>query len=82
MNTAARAFEETLGATCDGIHSGQDEFFVGHMVDEAKHPGAESFKRCHCGSESLPGSCQFLDFAMVNGFDKSVSGRKVTVQRA
>ena len=82
VDETARAFEEAHGAARNSIHGGKDELFTGHVVDEEKHPGAESCERRHGDGEALPGCSQLFDFAPVDRFDQGVPGGKVAVERA
>ena len=51
------------------------------MIDEEQHPGSERFQRRHGGGEALLGRCEFFNFAAIDGLDKCVPGREVTVER-
>jgi hypothetical protein len=82
LNKAACAFNEAHGAARYRIHGGKDELFVGHMVDEQKHPRAESVERRHRGGEAPASRRQLFDFATVDRLNQSVAGRKVTIKRA
>ena len=82
VDDAASAFDEAQGAARHSIHGGKDELFAGHVIDEEKHPGSQSFERRHRCGEALPGASQFFNFASVDGFDQGVAGGKVTVESA
>ena len=57
VDETARTFDEAHGAARDGIHRRQNQSFVGHMVDEQKHPRAEGLERGSCGREA-PAGCR------------------------
>jgi hypothetical protein len=82
VDERAGAFDEAHGAAGDSVHCGNDEPFAGDVVNEEQHPGAEGFERRHGGGEALLGGGEFFNFAAVDGFDKSVAGGKVAVERA
>ena len=82
VDEAARAFDEAHGAAGDGVHGGDDEHLAGDVVDEEQHPGAEGFERRHGGGEALCGCGELFDFAAVDGFDESVAGGEVAIERA
>ena len=82
VDEAARAFDEAHGATRDGVHGGEDKRFVGHVIDQEKHPGAESFERGLRGGEAARSCGELFDFGAVDGLDQVVAGGKVTVERS
>ncbi len=82
MDETARAIDEALGATRNGVHGRKDELLVGHVVNEEEHPGTEGFERRHVGREALARCREFFHFGTVDGFNQSVAGWKMTIERA
>ena len=78
----SRTFDETQGAAGDSVHCGNDEPFVGHVVDKEQHPRAKGFDRRHASGESLPRIGEFFHFVAVDGFDQGVAGGEMAVERA
>ncbi len=81
VDDSARAFDEAQGSARDGIHGGNNQPFVGHMVDKEKHPRAQGRKRRHGGRKARSSLSQFFHFAAVDGLNQIVPRRKVTVER-
>ncbi len=44
VDEASGAFHKPGGAAGDGVHGGEDELFLGYVIDEEKHPGPERFE--------------------------------------
>ena len=82
LDERSGAFEEAHGTAADGVHRGNDELFVGDVVDKKQHPGAEGFERRHGGGEALLGGGKLFDFVAINGFDERVASREMAVEGA
>ena len=82
MDDAASSFNEARGTAWDGVHGGKDEHLAGDVVDEKKHPGAESFQRRQAGSEAFFGVSELFDTGAVDRFDQGFARGKVTIEGA
>ncbi len=82
VDEGTRALDEAHGATCNGLHGGQNEPLVGHVIDEQKHPRPQGFERRHRRGEALSSRSQLLDVVTVDSFDEIVAGGKVPIEGA